>query len=119
MGAAPSQQPPPNQFFPSINFQHLCKRFHYSAKRMSEDEKKTREHTAIDDYRLYESVPGICPNRHPVPDGASTPIAKRNASTYSSKNTRPCGLTLKSPLNAMWFINAENNQKHLKILNWT
>lgn len=26
---------------------------------------------------------------------------------------------MKLPLNAMWFINAENNQKHLKIPNWT
>lgn len=33
--------------------------------------------------------------------------------------TSLCELLLKLPLNAMWFINAENNQKHLKIPNWT
>lgn len=33
--------------------------------------------------------------------------------------TSLCEFLLKLPLNAMWFINAENNQKHLKIPNWT
>lgn len=47
-------------------------------------------------------------------------IVARNGDRGVVKKAGQCvRLRLKSPLNAMWFINAENNQKHLKILNWS